>query len=712
MKNNHGFLRDEEGFTTVGAVIALLLTLSLIFSAAQVYRLSSVASEVQNVADACALAAENEVAEFMIIVRVCDAVVLSLSLTSLAATGLGVAALCTPLTAPASEILLKAGHDIAHARDEFAEKAADGLNRLQRALPFMAAVNAASVAAANNRDASNYLALALLAPSKGDEISIGPDKNTGDLQNEVDKDADDIKRAAKEAEEAAERANEAKQRGFERDCGDNPSYCMYERASSLAALAGFENPLYASVDTWSFSVALKRAQAYYPARLAQESPADNSVDECARSALRTRFYAYATEEVGKGFVRESDDSFEASFPHLPKNTTEMKGTRLYTEAIYPVTMGDDGKYNMHAWAGCPEATDVLFTGTIAQMDSGLTEGLYDACKACDFRPSSMGKVAAASTSIENGFEYHYEAVAKAAEDYEKARSELDPLTAKVKQQAGGLLDQIKQAIGAAINKRIDAFPPGSLGAVALVVNMGSDAPSKGFESSFVKITGMLETRAAVSSATLLEEPANEGANIISSLLDGIAGDKGVATGALGIVLDCWSGMLMAYAGGQKVLENTISAALDSLPLMGASGLGTWAAGALSDVVSTVGLKPANLDALKPVLVNSAHVTRADTSAFSAQLLLLKKQAITNPLASNNLFSSVIASVGDSIVGTLQSSNGKVEIATITLYEGGPSLTIEISLPSAINDATPGVVQDIANGIKAVYAQVTGVKVWE
>ena len=92
--------RDEDGFTTLGAVLALLIALSLLFSAAQVQRLNAVSAQVQDAADAAALAAQNEVAEFMVVVRVCDAVSLTMSLTGLAATGLGVVALCTPVTAP------------------------------------------------------------------------------------------------------------------------------------------------------------------------------------------------------------------------------------------------------------------------------------------------------------------------------------------------------------------------------------------------------------------------------------------------------------------------------------------------------------------------------------------------------------------------------------------------------------------------------------
>ena len=73
-------MRDEEGFTTAGMAVALLVSLTLLFSAAQVYRVNTRAAEIQDVADAAALAAENQVAEFMVAVRVVDGAVLSMTL--------------------------------------------------------------------------------------------------------------------------------------------------------------------------------------------------------------------------------------------------------------------------------------------------------------------------------------------------------------------------------------------------------------------------------------------------------------------------------------------------------------------------------------------------------------------------------------------------------------------------------------------------------
>lgn len=701
--------RDEAGLTTVGMVLSLLITLSLVFSAGQVCRLSAASAEIQNVADASALAAENEVAEFMIVVRVCDAVVLSLSLASLAATGLGVAALCTPATATASEALLKAGREVARARDGFAEKAAAGLNRLQRLLPFLSAANAAAVASANNGSASNYVALAVLAPAKGDEIVVGAAEGLNEAQEAVDDQADEMRQAADKAEEAAQRANEAKMRAFEHDCGANPTYCMYERASTLAGMTGSHNPLFRSVDAWSFSVALDRAKAYYAQRLAQETPQESSVEEQVRSVLRARFYAFAVQEVGRGYVHETADSFDALFPRLPKNTAEMRTTELYTEAAYPFGIDEEGRTVMHAWKGCPSAANATDRGSIAQMEAGS----YTTCEVCGFSASSMGKVAAASSSIENGFEYHYEEVAVAADEYEHARTELEPLAQEVKTQAGSLFDRVKEGLLHAGSMRIDARPPGGKGAVALVVNGGQMAAASGFESSFVHAGGVLGTRAAVSAATLVAEHSDEGSTVVSSLLDGIADHGGTLAGAGGLVLDCWSSLLSAYSDGQGALDDAVSSALDGLPLGGASGLGAWAAGALREVVAAVGLEPANLDALKPVLVNSGHVAAADDGAFSARLLSLKEQAVAHPLGSNDLFTSLVGAVEQGAVEGIQSFNGKVEIASIELLgEGGPSIPLEVSLPPAAKDAASDLVHRVADGVRSVYVGVTGVRIWE
>ena len=433
--------RDEKGSTTAGMAVALLVTLSLLFSAAQVYRIHAAGSEVQEVADAAACAALNPVAEFMVAVRVADAAVLSLTLLGDIAYGAGVVALCVPPAAELGSQLVSAGQKVLKARDALSQKACEGLGALQRALPFLAAANGAAVAAANG-EGSGYAAMALLLPGEGSSIASGASAVEESMEEAVEAGKGELAEAASRAEEAARAAEEARARGFARDCGDNPSYCMYERAGRLAGLSGADNPLFASVDSWSFSVPLERARVYYRERLLSERPASDSAEEQARSALRKRFYAYAISELREAFVHETADSFSASFPRFPRNTEQMRATRLYTEPVYPVTV--DGELPvMHAWDGCPEAGLVDYYGSAEEWESGS----FETCPACKFTASALGSVASASTSIDNGFEYHYDAVAQAAADYQKARADAEPLSRAAKGNAEGLLDEVLAALG-------------------------------------------------------------------------------------------------------------------------------------------------------------------------------------------------------------------------------------------------------------------------
>lgn len=692
----------------MGMAVALLVTLSLLFSAAQVYRVSSASAEIQEVADAAALAAESKVAEFMVAVRLCDAVVLTLSLTGISSQALGVVALCVPPVASLGEKLVELGGRVLDARDSFAEWASSGLNSLQRSLPFLSAASAAAVGSANGGGAgkTDYRAIALLVPSEGADMSIGADGASNAARAFVEEGAGPLREAAELAEEAAEEAEEAKARAFARDCGDDPAYCMYERASSLSPISTDDNPLYQSVDAWSFSVALNRAKAYYEARLEGEIPLSGSVAQRANSALRKTFYAYAAKEVSRGYASDAEGSFEAYFPLLPKNTSEMKETSLYTDEAYPLTTDGSGARMLHAWPGCPSAVGYSGLFSLAFMD----EEDFSTCPDCEFTAASLGKVAAASTSIENGFEYHYNAVAEAAADYAAARSKLDPLALEVKSRAGGLFSACEEALRSVGSKRIDATPPGAKGAIALVVDLSASPAQAGFESSFVADAGTLGTRAAVAGATLLEEEGEEGETVITSLLDGLAQDGGSRTGAARVVLDCWSALLGAYAKGQQALESAVERALDAIPLVSRSGLGSWAAEALSSCVAAVGLEPANLNALKPVLVNSAHVARAGDDGISARFLSVRESALSVAGSSPSVFSSVLDGVEERAFEALGGSDGKVEIARID-FPGGDAMPITIVLPDSVRRGAAGAVSSALDAVRSAYGQVTGVKPW-
>lgn len=703
----------EEGFSTAGVVVALLLTLSLIFSAAQVYQVNSAAADIQSAADAAALAAENVVAEFYIVAYVCDAIVLSLALAGVALLAIGIVALCIPYTASLSETLLKAGNDILRVRNEFAEKAASGLNRLQKFLPFIAAAKSSTILQANSGGPmdTSYIGCGLLLPFEGEEISVGAMDAAEKLATDTEENKEGIKQAAEKAEEAAEKASQEKERAFQADCGNAPGYCMYERAAQLSSISQGDNPLYHTVDTWSFSAALNRARAYYPMRLAEEMPTDDSTESKADSALRKRFYQYAVDTLNEGYVIEDGNVFEAYFPLLPKNTSEMKETELYTEAVYPITTGPSGKSMMHAWEGCPGANGIERYGSIAEMDSGD----FETCSQCEFTVSSLGKVAAASSSIESGFEYHYRIVAEAAAAYQKAHEEYKPHADEVKNSVGSLFDAAKKAFSEAFSYRIDVSPPGKYGAVVVAANVGATPASQNFASRFVNTDQTLGAQAAVSAATLVCDPSEEGANIISSLLDGVKDETDTAGLSLAEgVLDIWSSVLRAYTQGSEALEEGISDGLDSVPLASESGLGTWAADALSELVASLGFAPARLDSPKPVLVNTAHVLSADDSSFSQGLLQIKQSYLSlEGHGSGGVFSTVLSAVESQALESIDEFGDTIVIASIELLgEGGPSIPITIALPPAVKGVAKDFVGTIVEDLAGLESSITGVRRWE
>lgn len=701
---------DEEGFSTVGVVLALLITLALIFTTAQVYEINTASAEIQEVADSTALAAENIVAEFYIVARVCDAVVLSMSLTGLLVIGVGVAALCIPATSAVSATLLKTGANILKERDSFAKKAAKSLNSLQKTLPYIAAANASAVASANKDKATgaHYFGFAILLPQEGEKIEIGAQGAADGLLKTLDDEAEDIQSAGDEADRAAQKANEAKIRGFMHDCGNDPEYCLYERAGTLANMPASDNPLYRSVDTWSFSVALKRAQAYYPARFDGEAPTNDSVAEQSNSALRKRFYQYASKKIAEGYVHESGTGgFEAYFPLLPKNTEEMKETELYTEAVYPVTDEADDKHMVHAWNGCPHAQNATGYISIADLDGGE----YEICPDCEFTVSSMGKVAAASSSIANGFEYHYNEVAKAAAEYQTERDDYAPQAEKVKGLVGDLFSGIGNCLEQMASARIEVAPPGRIGAIAIVANTTAHPASLGFESSFIGDAGSLGARAAISAATLVSDKPEQGATVISSILDGIKGESD----SLGIegadfVLDAWSAVLFAYADGQHAIERGLDEMLSHIPFASASGLGKWASSEFSTAVKKLGLQPADMDAPKPAIVNSLHVLSNDDSSFSVRVISLKKAA--GALSGNDVFAGAINALEREAITSIKDYDGRITIASIGFGgENSPSIPITIALPDSVKTTSIDIVNGIAGRLREIAASITGVRQW-
>ncbi len=707
MESIDELVAGEGGFSTVGVAIALLVTLSLIFSAAQVYEIDSASANVQDVADATALASDNVIGEFYIVASVCDALVLSLSLSSVACLGVGVACACIPPTAALGEKFISFSSDIAKARDTFGAKANEGLNKLQSVLPYLSMAKAAQIAASNSaNDHAVYASVVVLSPLKGSDLEALSFSAADDAADAVDGNLEDLEDAAEKAEEAAQAAKEWKEKAYKADSGSRSDYCMYQRAKTLAGLSGSKNPYFSSVETWSFTAAFKRAKAYYKKRLSAESPEDSSVMEKARSSLRKRVFKFAVKQMKKGYVNESENSFSAYFPLLPKNTSEMRDTELYTQSVYPIYV-KDGKRVMHAWSGCPGIEGASAgKGSISQMDSGD----FGTCERCEFKPSSMGKVLAASTNIENGFEYYYRIVAEAAKEYEEAIAQLQPAKEEAGNIASLLFGKIKDALAEAAKARITVAPPGRMGSLVITADVSHHSASDAFPSSFVSNSGSLGARVALSSACLLREDSNEGETVISTFLDGFAhGDAGLV-GAADRAFDLWSGILTGYSQGQLALVRTVKETLDSIPFASESGLGDWAAGKLTGVIEGAGLEPPELRAAKAVLVNSGDVLAYADGSFAARLISLKKMAASSK--DGSLFSGALTQAEQAALSSVSWLGDEIELGSISIFNGAIELPVVLALPPCVQGFTNGAISSFFNSIASLASSLSGERRWE
>lgn len=611
----------KDGFTTIGAAVAILLSCSLAFLCLWTARSQARAAGVQAACDTAALAAQNEVAEFVLAVRVADATLLTMSLTGLAALGIGTVCCCVPAAAPAGAKLIDAGKAIVEQRDEVARVEQRALNAAQDGLVLLAQSQAQAVLRENGTEiGGSGVGYVELVPEEAPEVEVGFSDAARDAAQGASEAQGRITEAGEAAEEAAREAADAKIEAWEHDCGAYPSPCMAERAKSLSAISDEDNPIALAVDAWSFSDALSRAKAYYEHRIAEERPASDSVDERVRSAMRLTFYEYALEELGKG--RAVDDGISAPdiyFPELFADTDGMRETSLYAERAYPVADGA-----LHAYGECPGIKGVPSGfGSLEELEAGM----YATCSVCRFDADALGRVAAASTSIENGFEHHYREVARAARAYCEAQSRALPLIDEAKALVEERLDVIKEALGEVSSQRVEAYPPGRFGVVAAYV---FDTATEPDASSFFEGPSDMGSFAAVSSAVMVEDSTE---NAMSSLLDGAAEGVGPPLSEAGdAVLGIWGSLLDAYGSGVEGMVEGVSGALDGLPLASASGLGEWAAGALEEVIASAGLEPVETAPPKPVIENSMHVASKGEGPLSQAICAMKEYGALPRLA--------------------------------------------------------------------------------
>ena len=611
------FVRDDGGYTTVAVALALLVSLTLVFSAAAVQWGTARAADVQEVADATAMAGVNVVAGFTTIAQVVDACVLSLGLAGVMVSGAGLIAMIVPGAQEVGARALDLGGRVLEARQRFARSAAQGLQRLERALPALVAFNSASCVAANTRGGLSYVGAAVPVPlsSESDYGFLDYGISNADMTEKAREMAD----AAEQKEEAEQTARAAKERAWRADCVDDPR-CMRSRAEDLAGLYGGANPFYASAAAWHFEYARSRAERYYAQRLNIEGPAGEDIEELTRSAVRTQFYRYAHERLAEATCIEGEGHTYLDLPELPRNSQMMRETWLYDEVLWPCT-DEEGGRTLHSCLDCPAAQGApAGMASLADLEGGWVEH----CAVCDMDVAAMGSVAAASTNTTSGFEHYWRIVVEESRIYQDARERADAADEELRRLGDEGADLFERAIEALAVDRPTLRPAGYLGCVSVVSRKaGATVPSQ-LTTAFLPGTD-LPAGLALSAATLAPDNDTDGNTVLSRVFDGFATEESPTIPILGNVCELWGRLLMGYGSAYGTVSDAADRLFDGAELLGGGRIAHWFADKLSAIVKAAGFEPADMRLRKPVLVNSQQVLdRAGLSQLGTIRALLQE----------------------------------------------------------------------------------------
>ena len=604
---------EDGAYTTLSSAVVILVVLTLLFSSTAAIWSMSRAGDTQVAADSGALAGANVVSSYHTAATVVDASILSLGLAGFATIGTGLVAILIPGAELAAGDMVDTGIEIIKTRNKFAKSASKGLQKIETALPYLVAARATQAVSAQDTEGATYTGTALAVPrtSESDFVAL----EGSEISTDVIKDASkDLERAADELQKASEETAKAKERAWLADCGGSvpasagSCSCMWERAGNLAKLSGEQNPHYASSVTWEPQVALDRAKAYYRQRLADEKPQGSSVEMKAESAARKAFYTYASAEVNRAYITEDGDRATSYIPLLPRNTDEVRATELYTDAAWP-TSTNDGKAYLHYGTSCPNYKK----GTPGGLASVAAYDGQDRCNRCHFGVSSLGAVAAPSTSIENGFEYHFDRFKDALEDYVECRNKELELMRQTEDEADRAGNAFDQAIKALSGERPRIAPPGRNGVVALAVSGAISSPDE-LNSSF-NTTVRLGDRGAISAAVLAPDDATAQNNVLSRFFSTLEERSGGVVGVLDGVMDVWGRLLVGYGDIQGSADELMDEMIDDLG--GGSGalgsIASWLGDTVSASVAALGLEPCDLRLRKPVLTDTANVIKSPGS---------------------------------------------------------------------------------------------------
>ena len=620
--------KSKKASASFTAAISILLALTLMFSGLRVYQITSAGAAVQEKTDAAALAAEAQVAKFYSIANTCDTAILAMNATQYVLWGSAIVVACTGNVASSAE-LIKQAHSVGEARSKFSTAAKKGLNAYQKALPLLAAASSVNIYDENELDGENTIGLAVLVPMTGSDVTL----DTSEL-DEAEKNAsdemDDVQEKSKELQEVKDQMDKLNAEAYDLDCGKNPGYCLYERASSLSSISSANNPFYSSADAWDFNVAFNRSLAYFQARAKDENPSSQENErEKAKSYLRKDYYEWVVEQLkeSKNSSSSTDADSLYDWPEIYHDTDGFKNSERYAEAIYPITKGDSGKKKMHANANLACAKGYTSKGSASDSDGDD----FETCEECEFSTSNVGSIGSATTNTTTGFEHYFQKIRELKQDYDEQKQKYDEKSEELKETVSAANDSLEGFLTAAKKARIEVNPPGRDGAIAVSVTKHGKGNSV-VENLFVH-GGEEETYGlAVAGAKLKEDKDESGLALLTKRLEP-KGDN------LSGAAKAWKSVLQSFGGGGSVGGDAIDEQTSDTKTA-TSKIASFAKDLLEKSLEKLGLSPADWSAKKPYICNTEDVVSGQSDAFSKTYSSAQSLARQSSSSSTDFMSAV------------------------------------------------------------------------
>ncbi len=651
-------LKSIKASASFGVAVSVMLSLVLMFSGIRLYQITSSSASAQETADASVLGAEAEVAKFYTVANAADTAILTMNATQYVMWGAAVVMACTANPAGSAEMIAQA-NKVGSARTKFSVNAKKGLNAYQTALPFLAAARSSSLTNSNQLEGDNAKGVAVLVPLQGTKININSDE-LDSKQGDVEGSMDEVQKRGEELKRLSDDMDDKNSRAYQLDCGDNPGYCLYERAGSLADMPAGSNPFYSSADAWDFNVAFLRSCAYFNARQSAENPySQTSVRERSRSFLRKDYYAWVSQKMQEKKNENFDPNSLYDWPEIYHNAQGFRESERYYESIYPITE-DDGKLMMHSNAALKCASGYQRLGSCADWD----EGSFEQCEECEFSTSNTGNIGSATTNTLSGFEHYFQEIRKLKGEYDEAKRKYDEESEKMRDNVNDANGKLGDFLSAAKRARINVEPPGRDGAIYMSMTTHSQN-SNTISNAFVSSTRDVGDTFAVSGAKLEVDPNESGLALVAKRLKCQGGGAGASI---------WNSILDNFGQGQGVGAGTISENAGGNKSRNA--VGTYANDLLEKTLDAAGLRPADWSGKKPVIVNTEKVVENESDSF-AKVFKSAQSTARKAAAPSTDFADCLSSLSNTKLDEMFSSS-TVDVASVDVpFIGKVGLTIDI-----------------------------------